>query len=128
MAPATSAPTGQRRPRPQPDAPRATDIALMTFTSGTVGAPKAIPRSHGFMAAQRQAIAPLLDPVHGAENKVRDAGTIWHRTDLQDIWTIRAGSGFWGAWGPRSPCRRARPFPFRSRSRPNAGPASRAAR
>ena len=36
------------------------DIALISFTSGTTGAPKAIPRSHGFLAAQHQAIAPLL--------------------------------------------------------------------
>ncbi len=41
-------------------APKDTDIALISFTSGTTGAPKAIPRSHGFLAAQHQAIAPLL--------------------------------------------------------------------
>jgi olefin beta-lactone synthetase len=40
--------------------PNAGDIALISFTSGTTGAPKAIPRSHGFLAAQHQAIAPLL--------------------------------------------------------------------
>lgn len=36
------------------------DIALISFTSGTTGAPKAIPRSHGFLTAQHRAIAPLL--------------------------------------------------------------------
>lgn len=36
------------------------DIALISFTSGTTGAPKAIPRSHAFLSAQHQAIAPLL--------------------------------------------------------------------
>lgn len=41
--------------------PAATDIALVSFTSGTTGAPKAIPRSHDFLAAQHNAIAPLLD-------------------------------------------------------------------
>ncbi|MGB3277718.1 MAG: AMP-binding protein [Pseudorhodobacter sp.] len=40
--------------------PSATDIALISFTSGTTGAPKAIPRSHGFLSAQHRAIAPLL--------------------------------------------------------------------
>lgn len=37
------------------------DIALISFTSGTTGAPKAIPRSHGFLLAQNDAVAPLLD-------------------------------------------------------------------
>lgn len=36
------------------------DIALISFTSGTTGAPKAIPRSHGFLLAQNEAVAPLL--------------------------------------------------------------------
>ncbi|MGO4852966.1 AMP-binding protein [Phaeovulum sp. W22_SRMD_FR3] len=40
--------------------PAAHDIALISFTSGTSGAPKAIARSHGFLNAQHQAIAPLL--------------------------------------------------------------------
>ena len=40
--------------------PSENDIALISFTSGTSGAPKAIPRSHGFMTAQHHAIAPLL--------------------------------------------------------------------
>ncbi len=38
-----------------------TDIALISFTSGTTGKPKAIPRSHEFLMAQRDAITPLLD-------------------------------------------------------------------
>jgi len=41
--------------------PSDTDIALISFTSGTTGKPKAIPRSHGFLMAQHDAIAPLLD-------------------------------------------------------------------
>ncbi|KIC41137.1 hypothetical protein RA27_10910 [Ruegeria sp. ANG-R] len=39
----------------QPD-----DVALISFTSGTTGQPKAIPRSHAFLMAQHDAIAPLL--------------------------------------------------------------------
>lgn len=37
------------------------DIALISFTSGTTGQPKAIPRSHAFLMAQHDAIAPLLN-------------------------------------------------------------------
>lgn len=40
--------------------PDSADIALVSFTSGTSGQPKAIPRSHGFMMAQYRAISPLL--------------------------------------------------------------------
>ncbi len=36
------------------------DNALISFTSGTTGQPKAIPRSHAFLMAQHDAIAPLL--------------------------------------------------------------------
>jgi acyl-CoA synthetase (AMP-forming)/AMP-acid ligase II len=34
--------------------------ALISFTSGSSGAPKAIVRSHGFLAAQDRAVAPLI--------------------------------------------------------------------
>jgi len=34
--------------------------ALISFTSGSSGTPKAIARSHGFLAAQNRAVAPLL--------------------------------------------------------------------
>ncbi|MES0862951.1 AMP-binding protein [Ruegeria sp. SCPT10] len=37
------------------------DVALVSFTSGTTGPAKAIPRSHAFLMAQHDAIAPLLD-------------------------------------------------------------------
>lgn len=37
------------------------DVALISFTSGTTGQAKAIPRSHAFLMAQHDAIAPLLD-------------------------------------------------------------------
>lgn len=40
--------------------PASTDIALISFTSGTTGKPKAIPRSHAFLSAQHHAIAPML--------------------------------------------------------------------
>lgn len=40
--------------------PPGPDIALISFTSGTSGQPKAIPRSHEFLSAQHRAIAPLL--------------------------------------------------------------------
>ena len=35
-------------------------IALISFTSGTTGKPKAIPRTHAFLMAQWKAVAPLL--------------------------------------------------------------------
>ncbi|MEM9320761.1 MAG: AMP-binding protein [Pseudomonadota bacterium] len=38
-----------------------TDIALISFTSGATGAPKAIPRSHAFLMAQNAAVAPVLE-------------------------------------------------------------------
>ncbi len=44
-----------RGTEPHPD-----DIALISFTSGTTGRPKAIARSHAFMMDQYQALSPLL--------------------------------------------------------------------
>lgn len=38
----------------------AESAALISFTSGSSGAPKAIVRSHGFLAAQDRAVAPLI--------------------------------------------------------------------
>ncbi|MBQ2263714.1 MAG: AMP-binding protein [Loktanella sp.] len=35
-------------------------LALISFTSGTTGTPKAIPRTHAFLMAQWKAVAPLL--------------------------------------------------------------------
>lgn len=37
------------------------DIALISFTSGTTGKPKGIPRSHNFLLSQYEVIKPLLD-------------------------------------------------------------------
>ncbi|WP_168199145.1 AMP-binding protein [Pseudorhodobacter turbinis] len=53
-------PKQSRGTRPDLPAPDADDIALISFTSGTSGLPKAIPRSHGFLDAQHRAIAPML--------------------------------------------------------------------
>jgi acyl-CoA synthetase (AMP-forming)/AMP-acid ligase II len=41
------------------------DPALVTFTSGSTGRPKAAVRSHGFLRAQHQALAPAIDLVPG---------------------------------------------------------------
>jgi acyl-CoA synthetase (AMP-forming)/AMP-acid ligase II len=54
------APNGSPGPRAGGHRLREADIALISFTSGTSGAPKAIPRSHGFLSAQHRAVAPLL--------------------------------------------------------------------
>ncbi|SDX18256.1 Acyl-CoA synthetase (AMP-forming)/AMP-acid ligase II [Ruegeria halocynthiae] len=53
-------PCRSRRDPPVHDV-RQDDIALISFTSGTTGLPKAIPRSHAFLMAQHDAIAPLLE-------------------------------------------------------------------
>lgn len=50
--------------------PASRDIALISFTSGTTGAPKAIPRSHSFLTAQHKAIAPLLHSEHSERDLV----------------------------------------------------------
>lgn len=55
---------------PPPHRPADTDIALISFTSGTGGAPKAIPRSHGFLSAQHRAIAPLLQSMRAERDLV----------------------------------------------------------
>lgn len=43
------------------------DPALISFTSGSTGAPKAIVRSHGFLAAQNARVAELLASERGDE-------------------------------------------------------------
>ncbi len=45
----------------------ADDPALMSFTSGSTGAPKSIVRSHGFLMAQRAAVAPVLETADGRD-------------------------------------------------------------
>ncbi len=52
---------GKGRSEPLSHSIRSDDIALISFTSGTTGQPKAIPRSHAFLMAQHDAISPLLD-------------------------------------------------------------------
>lgn len=46
--------------QPPPSVATPEGIALISFTSGTTGAPKAIPRSHAFLMAQWRAVSPLL--------------------------------------------------------------------
>ncbi|WP_420334955.1 AMP-binding protein [Roseibium sp.] len=44
--------------------------ALISFTSGSTGLPKAIERSHGLMRAQHMALAPLIAPGDGIETDI----------------------------------------------------------
>ncbi|WP_305970819.1 MULTISPECIES: AMP-binding protein [unclassified Mameliella] len=46
------------------------DPALISFTSGSTGAPKAIPRSHGFLTAQFQAVRQVLATDHAETDLV----------------------------------------------------------
>jgi len=49
-----------RRDGPVPNVDDPNAVALISFTSGTTGHPKAIPRTHAFLMAQWAAVAPLL--------------------------------------------------------------------
>lgn len=61
LAPKPEVWTGESQ-REQVSKAKPNDPALISFTSGSTGAPKAIVRSHGFLMAQHRAIAPMLDP------------------------------------------------------------------
>ncbi|MDO7626082.1 MAG: AMP-binding protein [Loktanella sp.] len=53
-------PRRQSQKPPQPSVADPNIVALISFTSGTTGIPKAIPRTHAFLMAQWKAVAPLL--------------------------------------------------------------------
>lgn len=48
-------------PMPLPTQTKRSDTALVTFTTGSTGTPKAANRTHQFLAAQYSALHPLLD-------------------------------------------------------------------
>ncbi|MEX5727169.1 acyl-CoA synthetase (AMP-forming)/AMP-acid ligase II [Rhodovulum iodosum] len=50
--------------------PAPSDTALISFTTGSTGRPKAIARSHGFLAAQNAALAPVLAASEGTRDLV----------------------------------------------------------
>ena len=77
--------------------------ALISFTSGSTGSPKAIVRSHGFLRSQDRAVAPLLDERHGFSTKKLDQTRVeptdpvaedfrWQRNYL--VRTAEARAGF----------------------------------
>lgn len=51
---------GKARPGATEETTRLEDPALVTFTSGSTGVPKAAVRSHGFLLAQYRALAPSI--------------------------------------------------------------------
>lgn len=51
--------------RPQSEPRQSSDPALLTFTSGSTGEPKAVVRSHGLLMAQNRALASVLDQAPG---------------------------------------------------------------
>jgi acyl-CoA synthetase (AMP-forming)/AMP-acid ligase II len=76
--------------------------ALLTFTSGSTGAPKCIVRTHGFLAAQHRALADALDlqpgqidlatlPIFTLANLASGLTTIIPDADLRHVGAIRAG-------------------------------------
>lgn len=61
---------GRGAPAVPPAARAPGDTALISFTTGSTGRPKAIARSHGFLTAQNAALAPILDAPEGTRDLV----------------------------------------------------------